>query len=37
MLEFWIGAAGGLLIGSTGAGLGLLVTPLLILAGYNPE
>ena len=36
MLEFWIGAAGGILIGSTGAGLGLLVTPLLILAGYNP-
>jgi len=36
MLEFWIGTAGGLLIGSTGAGLGLIVTPLLILAGYNP-
>ena len=36
MLEFWIGTAGGILIGSTGAGLGLLVTPLLILAGYNP-
>ncbi len=36
MLEFWIGAAGGILIGSTGAGLGLLVTPLLILAGYSP-
>ena len=36
MLEFWIGAAGGLLIGSTGAGLGLIVTPLLIVAGYSP-
>jgi uncharacterized protein len=36
MLEFWIGAAGGVLIGSTGAGLGLMVTPLLILAGYSP-
>jgi len=36
MLEFWIGAAGGVLIGSTGAGLGLIVTPLLILAGYSP-
>jgi len=36
MLEFWIGTAGGLLIGSTGAGLGLVVTPLLILAGYSP-
>jgi uncharacterized protein len=36
MLEFWIGTAGGVLIGSTGAGLGLIVTPLLILAGYSP-
>lgn len=36
MLEYWIGAVGGILIGSTGAGLGLLVTPLLILDGYSP-
>jgi len=36
MVEFWIGAAGGVLIGSTGAGLGLIVTPLLILSGYSP-
>jgi hypothetical protein len=36
MLEFWIGTAGGILIGSTGAGLGLIVTPLLILGGYSP-
>jgi hypothetical protein len=36
MLEFWIGSAGGVLIGSTGAGLGLIVTPLLILGGYSP-
>lgn len=36
MLELWIGAVGGVLIGSTGAGLGLIVTPLLILAGYSP-
>lgn len=36
MLEFWIGAAGGLLIGSTGVGLGLIITPLLIVAGYSP-
>ena len=37
MFEFLIGTAGGLLIGSTGAGLGLLVTPLLILLGYSPS
>ena len=36
MLEFLIGVAGGVLIGSTGAGLGLLVTPLLIVVGYSP-
>jgi hypothetical protein len=36
MLEFWIGTTGGVLIGSTGVGLGLIVTPLLILAGYSP-
>ncbi len=36
MFEFLIGTAGGVLIGSTGAGLGLIVTPLLILAGYSP-
>jgi len=37
MAECWIGALGGLFIGSTGAGLGLLVTPLLILTGYSPS
>ena len=36
MLEFWIGSVGGILIGSTGPGLGLVVTPFLILAGYSP-
>jgi len=36
MLELLIGIAGGVLIGSTGVGLGLVVTPLLILAGYSP-
>jgi len=36
MLEFWVGCAGGILIGSTGVGLGLVVTPLLILAGHSP-
>lgn len=36
MLEFCIGLAGGSLIGSTGAGVGLLVTPLLICCGYSP-
>jgi uncharacterized protein len=36
MLELAIGFAGGILIGATGAGIGLLVTPLLILAGYRP-
>jgi len=36
MLELWIGLAGGILIGATGAGLGLLVTPLLICCGYAP-
>ena len=37
MVETCIGIVGGLFIGSTGAGLGLLVTPLLILAGYSPS
>ncbi|HYM60784.1 MAG TPA: sulfite exporter TauE/SafE family protein [Thermoanaerobaculia bacterium] len=36
MLEILIGLAGGILIGATGAGAGLLVTPVLILAGYRP-
>jgi hypothetical protein len=36
MVEACIGLVGGLFIGSTGAGLGLIVTPLLILAGYSP-
>ncbi len=36
MLELAIGLLGGILIGATGAGIGLLVTPLLILAGYRP-
>jgi len=36
MVELWIGLAGGILIGSTGAGMGLLVTPLLICCGYAP-
>jgi uncharacterized protein len=36
MLEIWVGLAGGILIGATGAGAGLLVTPLLILLGYPP-
>jgi uncharacterized protein len=36
MLEICIGLAGGTLIGSTGAGLGLIVTPLLICCGYSP-
>jgi uncharacterized membrane protein YfcA len=36
VVEMVIGLAGGILIGATGAGAGLLVTPLLILAGYRP-
>ena len=36
MLELWIGFAGGILMGATGAGLGVIVTPLLIFAGYRP-
>ena len=36
MVEAAIGMVGGIFIGSTGAGLGLLITPLLILAGYSP-
>jgi uncharacterized protein len=36
MTEMWIGLAGGILVGATGAGLGVLVTPLLIFAGYRP-
>ncbi len=37
MIEFWIGLAGGVMIGATGAGIGVMITPLLILAGYRPE
>jgi len=38
MLEVWLGLAAGLLVGSTGAGVGLLLTPLLVLlGGYRPE
>lgn len=36
MIEILIGLLGGILIGSTGAGAGLLISPLLILAGYRP-
>jgi uncharacterized membrane protein YfcA len=36
MIEVCIGLLGGILIGATGAGVGLLVTPLLVLAGYRP-
>ncbi len=36
MTEVLIGFLGGLLIGATGAGVGLLITPLLILTGYRP-
>ena len=36
MVEAAIGVVGGIFIGATGAGLGLLITPLLILAGYSP-
>jgi uncharacterized protein len=36
MAEILIGLLGGILIGSTGAGAGLLISPLLILAGYQP-
>ncbi|HXN22247.1 MAG TPA: sulfite exporter TauE/SafE family protein [Candidatus Dormibacteraeota bacterium] len=36
MLEVLIGFFGGILIGATGAGAGLLISPLLILAGYRP-
>lgn len=37
MIELWIGLAGGIMIGATGAGIGVMVTPMLILAGYRPE
>ena len=38
MLEIWLGLAAGLLVGSTGSGVGLLLTPLLVLlGGYRPE
>ena len=37
MIEMLIGLVGGIFIGSTGAGVGLLVSPLLILAGYRPS
>jgi len=36
MIEVCIGLLGGILIGATGAGVGLLVTPLLVLAGHRP-
>lgn len=36
MVEVLIGLVGGILIGATGAGAGLLISPLLILAGYRP-
>lgn len=36
MVEAFIGLVGGILIGATGAGAGLLISPLLILAGYRP-
>ena len=35
-IEILIGLIGGILIGGTGAGVGSLITPLLILAGYRP-
>ena len=37
MPEACIGVLGGLFIGSTGVGVRLLVTPLLILTGYSPS
>jgi uncharacterized membrane protein YfcA len=37
MIEIVIGLIGGIFIGATGAGVGLLVSPLLILAGYRPS
>jgi uncharacterized protein len=36
MLEVLIGFVGGILVGATGAGVGLLITPLLVLVGYRP-
>jgi uncharacterized membrane protein YfcA len=36
MIEFLVGLSGGILIGATGSGMGILVTPLLVLAGYRP-
>ncbi len=36
MTEVFIGFLGGVLVGATGAGVGLLITPLLVLAGYRP-
>lgn len=36
MIEMLIGLACGVMIGATGAGIGSLLTPLLILAGYRP-
>src|SRR5437868_5840690 len=36
MLELVIGFAGGILMGATGMGLGVVITPLLILSGYRP-
>lgn len=36
MIEVLIGFLGGILVGATGAGVGLLITPLLVLIGYRP-
>jgi uncharacterized membrane protein YfcA len=36
MIELFIGFAGGILMGATGMGLGVVITPLLILTGYRP-
>jgi uncharacterized membrane protein YfcA len=36
MIEVLIGFVGGILVGATGAGVGLLITPLLVLVGYRP-
>src|SRR6266542_4073901 len=36
MIELWIGFAGGMLMGATGAGLGVVITPLLIVEGHKP-
>ena len=36
MLEILLGVVGGILVGATGSGFGIVITPVLLLLGYRP-